>query len=103
MIVLLVIVLVVLVLAYLLFRRTMNLFQSVGKLYWITRDNGDGWYIRRGYARATFAPWKCGTGVQFGVGRHTFQVGICHTPELSDPTDEIEGLEYIMGRPYDEF
>ena len=65
---------------YFLFRDTMNRIQYIERLriYWITRDNAtdDTPFITRAFMRHTSPPYWRGKGVQFAVGKHTFQVGI---------------------------
>jgi hypothetical protein len=84
---------------YFLFRDTMNRFQSIGHLYWITRDDAHEkptpWFTTKAFVRQTAPPWKRGNGWQVRVGKHTFQVGICDLGHPAD--DEIEGLMNVLG------
>jgi hypothetical protein len=84
---------------YFLFRDTMNKFQSIGRLYWVTRDDAKEKptprFTTKAFVRQTAAPWKRGTGWQVRLGKHTFQVGIC---DLGRPAaDDIEGLMNVLG------
>lgn len=85
-------------LTYMLFRGTMNVLQYVGRVYWVTRDNGvDGTkhIAFDAFARGTSPPYKVGRGVQFRWGRHTFQVGLCRDGVQTD--DELDGLLNVLG------
>lgn len=84
--------------AYFLFRNTMNSLQYIGKLYWITRDNGKPGTKHiafDAFMRGTAPPWKIGRGVQFRWGKYTFQVGICHDGPPAE--DEVQGLLNVLG------
>lgn len=99
--IILAVILLLIVGAYFLFRDTMNKLQYIGPVYWITRDNGspDEPHIQRhAFCFGTSPPWKISdTGIKFRWATHTFQIGTCHNAPLKDPTDEIEGLEYVLG------
>lgn len=87
--------------AYFLFRDTMNRLQYLGKLYWITRDNGKPGTKHiafDGFMRGTSPPWKVGRGVQLRWGRYTFQVGICHDGPPAET--ELDGLLNVLGGRY---
>lgn len=89
---------VLLVGGYLLFRDTMNRLQYIGKLYWITRDNGvqgTRHIAFDAFMRGTSPPWKVGRGVQFRWGKYTFQVGICRNGPPAET--ELEGLLNMLG------
>lgn len=83
--------------AYFLFRDTMNRLQYLGKLYWITRNNGAKGtpFVGKAFMRGTAPPWKVGNGVQFRLFKYTFQVGTCHDGPPAN--DEIEGLMNVLG------
>lgn len=55
--------------AYFLFRDSMNLWQSVGPIYWVTRDaptdHWVGWRVRRSWARSGGDPYNEGEGIEF--------------------------------------
>lgn len=87
----------VIVLGWLLFRHTLNLFQHIGPLYWITRDDGSRGapVVAWAYALSIGPEYKIGNGVQFRLGRHTFQIGLCKDAPV-DPDDEIASLEYML-------
>ena len=63
---------------YYLFRDSMNLFQKVGRLYWITRNNMQRKQplVSRAFLVHDAPPYWKGTGIQFAWKRHSFQVGI---------------------------
>lgn len=86
--------------AYLLFRDTMNKIQYLQciRLYWITRDVGEDWmpFVSRGEMRQTAEPWWRGKGIQFRVGKYTFQVGVL-TSRGSDLLDQLGGRDLDMG------
>ena len=82
--------------AYFLFRNTMNVLQSIGPLYWATRDNGipDVPHVAWAFMRGTSPPWKIGNGIQFRAGKYTFQMGLCHNgPQFED---EYDGLLHML-------
>jgi hypothetical protein len=86
--------LVVAVVAYLVFRDTMNKIQYIQtlRIYWITRDDGvigTPW-VTRAFMRQTASPWWNGQGVQLRVGRYTFQCGVL-THRGFDLLDQLEG------------
>lgn len=66
--------------SYFLFRDTMNKIQYIAhlRLYWVTRDTGvpGDSFVRKAWMRQTAAPFWRGTGVEFRLRTHTFQVGI---------------------------
>lgn len=81
-----------------LFKDTMNLYQGIGPIYWITRDNAD--YrtprVAMSFMRMVDPPYRVGRGVQFRWKNYTFQIGLSMVPPDAD--------EYtpIMGRKMDE-
>jgi hypothetical protein len=66
--------------SYFLFRDTMNKIQYVQtlRLYWITRNVGGKGVplVSAAFMRQTAEPWWQGRGVQFRIGKYTFQIGI---------------------------
>ena len=66
--------------AYFLFKDTLNRIQYIQtiRLYWITRNNGAAGtpVVSKGFMRQTAAPWWQGRGIQFRLGKYTFQVGV---------------------------
>lgn len=96
----LLIVLVILLLlgGYFLFRNTLNKLQYIGFLFWITKDDGlkGEPILSYGFMRQTSPPWKIGRGIQVRVRLHTFQIGFCRSANLEDPNDEVAALEYIL-------
>jgi hypothetical protein len=79
---------------YQLFRDTMNLYQGVGPIYWIVRDNATRKHPRfcKAVMRQVDEPYRIGSGFQVRWKTYSFQVGISHIPK--------DGNEYtpIMGR-----
>ncbi len=64
--------------AYFLFRDSMNLFQKVGKVYWITRNNMQRQQplVSKAFLAHDAPPYYQGKGIQFAYKRYSFQVGI---------------------------
>ena len=94
----LLVVVVLVVGAYFLFRDTMNKLQYIQSLriYWITRNVGISGtpIVCRGNMRQTGAPWWQGSGIQFRAGKYIFQVGVL--------TRKVDGLlEQLGGRDMD--
>lgn len=95
----------VLVLLYFVFKDTLNRLQYIQtlRIYWIRRDNGNVTVpnVTRAFMRQTSAPWWRGTGVQFRLGKHTFQVGILREKvapvEVSDMDEDAGGLLAQLG------
>lgn len=84
-------------LSYMLFRGTMNLFQYFGPVYWVVRDNGvpgNSFVSFRARAWQLSPPWKQGNGVQFRLGTHTFQFGICKNGVQTN--DEFTGVMNVL-------
>lgn len=53
---------------YFLFKDSMNLWQSIGPIYWVTRDTADtwdGWRVRKAWARSGGDPYNEGHGYEF--------------------------------------
>lgn len=68
--------------AYFLFRDSMNLWQMIWPVYWVTRDTADNWdfRVRRAWARSGGEEYWQGRGIEFrwkwkGEYRST-QIGI---------------------------
>lgn len=80
-----------------LFQDTMNIYQGVGPVYWITRDNGtdDMPRVSMAFMRMVDPPYRVGKGIQFRAGQYTFQIGLSVIPPDAD--------EYtpVMGRKLD--
>jgi hypothetical protein len=83
-------------LLYLLFKDTMNRIQYVEslRLYWITKNNGEKGmpFIYKSFMRQTHAPYWWGDGLQFRLGRYTFQIGILKGKN-EDLLSALEGEE----------
>jgi hypothetical protein len=64
--------------AFFLFKDSMNLFQKVGRLYWITRNNmqREQPLVSRAFLAHDSRPYWQGKGLQFAYRRWSFQVGI---------------------------
>jgi hypothetical protein len=86
--------------AFFLFKDSLNLVQSVGRVYWITRDyvpKGTP-IIAKGFMRELGEPWRVGSGLQIRFAKNrTFQVGICAP---TAPTDEENGILNAVGGRY---
>lgn len=85
--------------AYFLFRDTLNKLQYLGPIYWITRDNTSltAPFISIGFMRQIAPPWKIGKGVQVSYKNYSFQVGFCRK---STHTDETSGILGALGGRY---
>lgn len=72
--------LVVALLAFFLFKNTMNRLQYVAflRIYWITRNTGvlGTPYISSAFMKQTSSPWWNGKGIQFRCRTYTFQIGV---------------------------
>jgi len=82
---------------FFLFKGTMNIVQSVGPIYWITRDYvpANSPVIATAFMHEISAPWRHGKGIQIALFKRTFQIGICHKNEF----DETSGvLAAVKGR-----
>ena len=89
------------VFGYFLFRNTLNTVQSVGPIYWISRDYvpSNSRIISSGFMHELDAPWRHGKGVQIALFKRTFQVGLCKRHNY----DETSGvLAAVQGRFMDE-
>lgn len=84
---------------YLLFRDTLNRLQYIGPVYWITRDNTPKGtpLLSIGFMRQTSFPWKIGKGIQVSLHKYSFQLGIC---KKSNHYDEEEGILGALGGRY---
>jgi hypothetical protein len=83
--------------AWFLFRDSINLVQSVGPLYWITRDFAPKGtrLVSSGFMRELGAPWRVGKGIQLRISKNrTFQIGIC---AKTLPKDEDSGILNAVG------
>lgn len=95
----------VVVLLFFVFKDTVNRLQYIQlfRVYWITKDNGSAGtpVVLRSFMRQTSPPWWRGTGVQFRIGKYTFQVGLLRekaTPQVvTDMEDEAGGLLAQLG------
>lgn len=84
------------VVGYPVFKDTTNLVQGVGPVYWVTRDNHIGLSLGLGIMRETDYPWRYGKGIQIGLGKHVFQLGICRKQNVIDEMNNL--LTAIKGR-----
>lgn len=89
-------------LGWVIFKDSMNLVQSVGRVYWIIRNNakkGDR-IVSTAFMRGTDEPWLIGEGIQFRFFKYTFHIGLCY-PVPAD--SEEEGvLNAMQGRYMEE-
>lgn len=92
--------LVLLIGAWFLFKDSLNLVQSVGRVYWITRDyvpKGTP-LVAKGFMRELGEPWRVGSGLQIRFSKNrTFQVGLC---QQTAPVDEENGILNAVGGRY---
>ncbi len=79
----------VLFLGVYLFKGTLNLVLGLGFIYWVMRDTHKGFSISRGFMRETSHPWRTGRGIQIGLGKYVFQIGIC---KRNNVISEMNGL-----------
>jgi hypothetical protein len=84
------------------FKNTMNKIQSVGPVYWITRDfvMSNHPVISKGFMRETSYPWRMGKGVQIKFRKHTFQLGVCNKPKAGEERNLLTMIEgHYMDTP----
>lgn len=89
------------VLAWLLFKDTMNRIQYVERLrlYWITRNNGtDEPVVSKAFMRQTSPPYWRGRGIQFRFRSFTFQVGVL-TMRVNSLESQISRLGWLPAHP----
>ena len=87
---------IVLFLGVYLFKGTLNLVLGLGFIYWVLRDTHKGFSVSRGFMRETSYPWRTGRGVQIGLGKYVFQIGLC---KRNDAISEMNGLlKALKGR-----
>ena len=79
----------VLFLGVYLFKGTLNLVLGLGFIYWVLRDTHRGFSLSRGFMRETNHPWRTGRGIQIGLGKYVFQIGLC---KLNDAISEMNVL-----------
>lgn len=72
-----------------LFKGTLNLVLGIGYIYWVLRDTHKGFSVSIGFMRETGFPWRTGKGLQVGVGKYAFQIGLCRRTNV---IDEMNGL-----------
>jgi len=72
-----------------LFKGTLNLVLGIGYIYWILRDTHKGFSVSIGFMRETDYPWRTGKGMQLGLGKYAFQIGLC---KRTNAIDEMNGL-----------
>ena len=80
---------IVLFLGVYLFKGTLNLVLGLGFVYWVLRDTHRGFSVSRGFMRETNHPWRTGRGIQIGLGKYVFQIGLC---KRNDAISEMNGL-----------
>lgn len=83
---------------WIIFGDSMNTVQTVGKVYWIVRDNakkGDK-LISSAFMRTIDNPWLIGNGVQFRFLKYTFQIGVYYV--LHFDSEEEGVLNAMTGR-----
>lgn len=79
----------VLFLGVYLFKGTLNLVLGLGFIYWVLRDTHKGFSVSRGFMRETNHPWRTGRGIQIGLGKYVFQIGVCKRNNI---INEMNGL-----------
>ena len=83
-----------------MFKGSLNLVQSVGCLYWITRDYvpKNTPFVAKGFMRELGDPWRIGSGIQIKFAKNrTFQIGFC---TKTTPPDEEAGVLSAVGGRY---
>lgn len=80
---------IVLFLGVYLFKGTLNLVLGLGFIYWVLRDTHKGFSVSRGFMRETNHPWRTGRGIQIGLGKYVFQIGVCKRNNI---INEMNGL-----------
>lgn len=87
------------VLAWFLFKDTMNRIQYIESLriYWITRDIGTPGepHFAKGFMRQTADPFWRGKGIQVRIGKYVFQVGRL--------TMRVDSLASQIGRGFQDY
>jgi hypothetical protein len=79
---------------YYLFKDTMNHLQVVGPVYWITKNNTPvSPFVSKGFMHEISEPWRKGTGIQFRVCKHSFQIGICRKQNLDETSGVLSALQ----------
>lgn len=79
---------------YYMFKDTMNVLQVVGPVYWITKNNSPKTpIVSKGFMHETSEPWRKGTGVQFRISKHSFQIGLCKKQDLDETTGVLSSLQ----------
>ena len=78
------------------FKGTLNLVQGVGFVYWITRDTHKGFSLSIAFMRETDNPWRTGRGIQVGLGKYSFQIGICRRHVAHNESEGL--LNAVKGR-----
>lgn len=87
---------------WMIFSDSMNVVQSVGRLYWVVRDHGKKGQpiISKGFMRMVDPPYKQGKGIQIRAGKYSFQVGLCHVVHFDSEEAAIYGV--LDGRDLDD-
>lgn len=78
------------------FSGTLNLVQGVGFVYWVTRDTHRGFSLSIAFMRETDYPWRTGRGVQIGLGKYSFQLGVCRKNKTETETEGL--MRAVKGR-----
>ena len=91
---------------YFLFKDTINSVQSVGPVYWITRDydNSQKLYVGSGFMREVDEPWRIGKGLQISLHKKSFQIGLCKKTKYKDQEEAelgVLGARFMDTRPTD--
>ena len=86
-------------LGWVIFSDSMNVVQTVGRVYWIVRNNakrGEPIFSREAFMRSTDAPWVVGSGYQVRLLRYSFQIGTYTVLDIDN--DEDGTLNAMQGR-----
>ena len=78
------------------FSGTLNLVQGIGFVYWVTRDTHRGFSLSIAFMRETDYPWRTGRGVQIGLGKYSFQLGVCRKNKTETETEGL--MRAVKGR-----
>jgi hypothetical protein len=60
---------------------SLDVVRTVGKVYWISRNDNRWFSIGFGTMRTLSEPWKRGNGIYVAMFKYSLQIGICNDVE----------------------